>query len=95
MKYKQQRSVTGINARHRQSSVGRGPVLAWLLVLAFTTSSGLANLGLETSRPRLEIRGLGSMLPLAQRVAEAYMTEHPGAIVVVARRQTERDSAPF
>lgn len=32
----------------------------------------------------IEIRGSGAVLPLAQRVAELYMTDHPGEIVVVS-----------
>lgn len=56
--------------------------LIGLLVPAFATSDGRADGQRNTAS--IQIRGSGSVLPLAQWVAEAYMTDHPNTNVVVS-----------
>jgi phosphate transport system substrate-binding protein len=59
----------------------------WLLApvfLALAASDGRADVRGQQAPESLEIRGSGSVAPLAQRVAEAYMKDHPGSIVVVS-----------
>ncbi len=47
-------------------------------------ADGMADVRAQGSDTSLEIRGSGSVLPLAQRVAETYMTDHPQATIVVS-----------
>jgi phosphate transport system substrate-binding protein len=54
------------------------------LVIALVGSDGRAQVRAQQAPESLEIRGSGSVLPLAQHVAEAYMQEHPDSIVVVS-----------
>jgi phosphate transport system substrate-binding protein len=54
------------------------------VLLALLASDGRAEVRGQQAPESLEIRGSGSVLPLAERVAEAYMTDHPDSIVVVS-----------
>ena len=58
----------------------------WLLlaVVPFVAADGRAEVRAQQVPDSLEIRGSGSVLPLAQHVAEAYMLDHPDSIVVVS-----------
>jgi len=58
--------------------------------LAFVPSSGRADIQAQGSDHSVELRGSTSLYPLAQRVAEAYMQEHPGASVVVSGESSFR-----
>jgi phosphate transport system substrate-binding protein len=55
-----------------------------LFAVALTASESQADVRVQRTAESIEIRGSGSVLPLAQRVAEAYMADHPQAIVVVS-----------
>jgi phosphate transport system substrate-binding protein len=70
----------------RRPGLGTARCLAVVgpLVLALPASDGRADVRAQMMPESLEIRGSGSVLPLAQRVAEAYMTDHPESIVVVS-----------
>jgi phosphate transport system substrate-binding protein len=57
------------------------PLLALPLL---ATADGKADVRAQGNDTSLEIRGSGSVLPLAQRVAEAYMADHPDATIVVS-----------
>jgi len=54
------------------------------LALTLAASDGRADIHLPVMSESIEIRGSGSVLSLAQRVAEAYMHDQPKAIVVVS-----------
>lgn len=58
---------------------GRRPGRTWLglAFVALFATDGRADIRGQQDPESLEIRGSGAMLPLAQRVAEAYMTDHP------------------
>jgi phosphate transport system substrate-binding protein len=58
----------------------------WLLlaVIPLVASDGRADVRAQQVAESLEIRGSGSVLPLAERVAEAYMRDHPDSTVVVS-----------
>ncbi len=71
-------------ARRAKRSAGRRLLLVVPLALGFATLDGRADVRAQMMPESLEIRGSGSVLPLAQQVAEAYMTDHPDAIVVVS-----------
>jgi phosphate transport system substrate-binding protein len=58
--------------------------LVGALASSFAASDGQADSSGKAARASLEIRGSGAALPLAQKVAEAYMADHPDAAVVVA-----------
>ncbi len=71
-------------ARRSKRWTARGLLLVAPLALALAAFDGRADVRAQMMPDSLEIRGSGSVLPLAQRVAEAYMTDHPEAIVVVS-----------
>ena len=56
-------------------------LLVWSLCLPLSIEAGAAS---------IQLRGSTTLLPIAQRVAEAYMSEHPEAEVVVSGGGTER-----
>lgn len=58
--------------------------LALVAGVTLVALRGHAEVRAQGSAQSLEIRGSGSVLPLAQRVAEAYMADHPDSIVVVS-----------
>jgi phosphate transport system substrate-binding protein len=58
--------------------------LSGSILLALLASDGRADVRGQQAPESLEIRGSLSVLPLAERVAEAYMADHPGSIVVVS-----------
>jgi phosphate transport system substrate-binding protein len=66
----------------------KAPLVFSALILAAGVTLGPlrsnAEVRAQGSAASLEIRGSGSVLPLAQRVAEAYMADHPQSIVVVS-----------
>ncbi len=72
--------------RHPATVAGRRPGRTWLglAFVALFATDGRADIRGQQDPESLEIRGSGAMLPLAQRVAEAYMTDHPNSIVVVS-----------
>jgi phosphate transport system substrate-binding protein len=71
---------------------GRAPRVVPLVLSVLAIAAGMtlgpvrsrAEVRAQASAASLEIRGSGSVLPLAQHVAEAYMTDHPDSIVVVS-----------
>jgi phosphate transport system substrate-binding protein len=77
----------GVDRARRAGRRALGAVRpAWfgLLAFALTTSDGRADVRDQTPQKSLEIRGSGFVLPLARRVAEAYMADHPGETVAVS-----------
>jgi phosphate transport system substrate-binding protein len=74
-------SVAGVR---RGSGGSRLPPLLALCLVALVPAGVRADVRAQGSAQSLEIRGSGSVLPLAQRVAEGYMTDHPDAIIVVS-----------
>ena len=54
------------------------------LVTAFATFDGRADAQQHPVHQSIQIRGSSAVIPLAQRVAEAYMTDHPNTIVAVS-----------
>jgi phosphate transport system substrate-binding protein len=54
------------------------------LLVALVASDGRADVRGQQAPESLEIRGSGSVLPLAEKVAELYMKDHPDTIVVVS-----------
>ncbi len=79
-----QHRARGIFARRLAIWPVRSLGLVVPLALTLAASAGRADIHVPATPESLEIRGSGSVLPLAQRVAEAYMHEHPKAIVVVS-----------
>jgi phosphate transport system substrate-binding protein len=73
------------NPSLKTARVSHATRLVLLLVFVILGSrDGQAEVRAQGSAQSLEIRGSGSVLPLAQRVAEAYMSDHPDSIVVVS-----------
>jgi phosphate transport system substrate-binding protein len=54
------------------------------LVTTFATSDGRADAQQHAVHESIQIRGSGAVIPLAERVAEIYMLDHPNAIVAVS-----------
>ncbi|MFI5300125.1 MAG: phosphate ABC transporter substrate-binding protein [Polyangiales bacterium] len=54
------------------------------LCAILASDDGLASINAQSSENSLELRGAGVMLPIMQRVAEAYMTDHPESIIALS-----------
>lgn len=52
--------------------------------MAFTSSDSRADAQAHAVTESIQLRGSGAVVPLAQRVAETYMTDHPNTIVAVS-----------
>jgi phosphate transport system substrate-binding protein len=76
--------------RHRMTALGpwrraiQCLTLVGSLVTAFATSDGQADAQQHAAAQSIQIRGSGAVIPLARRVAESYMTDHPNTIVAVS-----------
>lgn len=53
-------------------------------VTVFATCDGQADAIPQVVHKSIQIRGSGAVIPLAERVAETYMTDHPDTIVAVS-----------
>lgn len=54
--------------------------------LLFASVAGAA----DVAAPAVQVRGSTTLLPMAQRIAESYMAEHPGASIAVSAGGTAR-----